>query len=332
MQNMELAKYFELCRDSVYKPDERNFLLSRIGGSNQEEDLSVPSNCDGYGRIHHFRRHVDNDWVLDPLPNDPACKALGIPYTDLLETQVFQLAVCNVHCWYCFVPDELKKGAKCCSKWFSAEQMVDMFVNLVDDIRVIDLSGGNPELVPEWILDTMKVLEKKGLSDKIYLWSDDTLTTDYTFQYLSNRDLMYMKSYKNYGKVCCFKGFDNHSFSFNSKLPSYMFDEQFRRFERYLDMGLDVYAYVTLTADDYSYIDEKMGSFVDKLQKIHPMLPLRTVPLKISIFSPVRARVSDCHLKSLDGQYDAINAWETELQRRFSKELLSKRISDIEYF
>lgn len=107
MENIKFKENFNNCRTSIYKPETRQFLLSRIAGSEQETDMSVPSNCDGFGRIHHFRRNVDK-WVQDPLPNDPVCKALEIPYTDVLEAQVFQIASCNAHCWYCFVPDELR--------------------------------------------------------------------------------------------------------------------------------------------------------------------------------------------------------------------------------
>lgn len=135
MDNLE--KYFLKCRDSVYKKDAKQFLLSKIAGSEQESDLTVPSNCNGYGRIRHFRRCVDECWVTDPLPIDPACKALGIPYVNMLETQVFQIAVCNVHCWYCFVPDELKCSELALSRWFTAEQMVKTYSAIADDVRVL---------------------------------------------------------------------------------------------------------------------------------------------------------------------------------------------------
>ena len=69
MKNIKFKESFNNCRAAIYKPETRQFLLSRIAGSEQETDMSVPSNCDGYGRIHHFRRNVDK-WVQDPLPND----------------------------------------------------------------------------------------------------------------------------------------------------------------------------------------------------------------------------------------------------------------------
>lgn len=56
MENIKFKENFNNCRTSIYKPETRQFLLSRIAGSEQETDMSVPSNCDGFGRIHHFRR------------------------------------------------------------------------------------------------------------------------------------------------------------------------------------------------------------------------------------------------------------------------------------
>lgn len=123
---------------------------------------------------------------------------MGIPYTDMLEAQVFQLASCNVHCWYCFVPDELKHGKIVNAKWFTAEQMIELYKKSDTGIRVIDLSGGNPELAPEWILDTMKALERNELQNKVYLWTDDTLTTDYAFECLSKEETSYMAWNKLY--------------------------------------------------------------------------------------------------------------------------------------
>ena len=330
MENIKLEKCFKNCRTSIYKSETSEFLLSRIAGSEQETDMSVPSNCEGYGRIHHFRRNVTNR-VQDPLPKDPACKALKIPYTDVLEAQVFQLASCNVNCWYCFVPDELKRGGMINAKWLTAEEMIGLYKKSDTGIRVIDLSGGNPELAPEWIFESMKALEKNNLVNEVYLWADDTLTTDYYIEYLSNEELEYMASYKNFGKVGCFKGFDNHSFAFNSKLPEYIYEKQFERFERYVDMGLDIYGYVTLTSDNYDGIEEKMGGFMDRLQKIHPILPLRIVPLKIFAFTPTGSRLNNHYNMALKNQNLAIKAWVAELSKRYSKEQLTCRISDNTY-
>lgn len=316
----------EVLRNRIY--NNHKFLLSKIEDSTQAGDLSVPTNCDGYGRIHHFRRTIDPLWIDDPLPLDPACHALGVDDVDTIETQVFQLAACNVHCWYCFVPDSLKCADLKLSKWFTAEEMVHSYLREAPNIRVMDLSGGNPELAPEWILDSMKTLERLGKTDYIYLWSDDTLTTDFFFE-LDKSDIKYMTSYPMYGKVCCFKGFDEESFAFNSGLSPMMYEGQFERFLKYLDFGFDVYAYVTLTCSNTENIHEKINSFVTRLQKIHPLLPLRTIPLKIMMFTPTQSRMNKKYQEALENQMVAVKAWKELLKENYSEELMNKKIYDI---
>ena len=308
----------ERLRSRVFDEKNRKFLLSKISESSQAGDLSVPSNCNGFGRIHHFRRNIDPLWIPDPLPMDPACHKLGISDLEMIETQVFQLAACNVHCWYCFVPDSLKCANDRLSGWFSAEEMIHSYLAETSNVNVLDLSGGNPELAPEWVLDTMRALEKAQKTGDVYLWSDDTLTTDFLFD-MDCSDIKYMSSYPMYGKVCCLKGFDADSFVFNSGLTQEMFIGQFERFEKYVDLGFDVYAYVTLTCSSTEGIDEKINAFADKLQKIHPLLPLRTVPLKILMFTPTKSRMNSRYQEALENQMVAISAWKKMLENRFSE-------------
>ncbi len=326
---MKIDNYFLKCRESVFNKDNNVFLLSKIGGSSQEKDLTVPPNCDGYGRIRHFRRFISEKWGKDPLPIDPACKALGLEACDMIETQVFQIASCNVKCWYCFVPDDLKKALEHSSKWFSAGDMINLFQRDCQGVRVLDLSGGNPELVPEWIYYIMRELEKRGIERNVYLWSDDTLTTDYFFEYLQKDQIDYIKNYKFYGKVCCFKGFDNHSFSFNTKLPQEYFDKQFENFEKYLALGLDLYGYVTFTTDDVSDLEERMANFINRLKKIHPLLPLRIVPLKIAIFTPVKNRLNPSYIEAVENQKRVYKEWKKQLEDIYEESLLNTRICDI---
>lgn len=329
---MKLNEFFLNCRNSVYNENNNTFLLSKIKSSTQENDLTVPPNCDGYGRIRHFRRFISEEWGNDPLPIDPACKVLGLDLCDMIETQVFQIAACNVRCWYCFVPDELKSASKCNARWFSVSDMIDLFQRDCERISVLDLSGGNPELVPEWIYSVMKELERRKISDKVYLWSDDTLTTDYFFEYLDKQQIEYIKNYKYYGKVCCFKGFDEHSFSFNTRLPDIYFEKQFESFERYYKLGLDLYGYVTFTTDDINDLEEKIAKFIERLRKINLLLPLRVVPLKIAIFTPVQNRMTTKYFKAVENQKKVYAEWRRQLERLYDKTMLNKRICDVPLF
>src|SRR6266446_227090 len=95
----KLAKSF---REKAFDRNKKTLLMTRYSGSKQEKDLTLGTNCYGFGRIHHFRQIQDPTWIPNPLPIVPASSYLNIPPQKLLLAQVFQLAVCNWRCWYCF--------------------------------------------------------------------------------------------------------------------------------------------------------------------------------------------------------------------------------------
>src|SRR4051812_47174251 len=88
----------------------RRLRITNLTGSEQEADLSEPANCSGFGRVRHFRTQTSAGWPPNPLPVVPAARALGRERPDILEAQVFQNAVCNWRCWYCFVDFALLSG------------------------------------------------------------------------------------------------------------------------------------------------------------------------------------------------------------------------------
>lgn len=93
-----------------------------------------------------------------------------------------------------------------------------------------------------------------------------------------------------------------------------------------------IYGYVTITAEDYSGIEGRVDEFMDRLQTIHPLLPLRVVPLKIFQFSPTKTRTAEKHMRAIEQQSLAAVAWKKQLNSRFSTEQLETRISDINLY
>jgi uncharacterized Fe-S cluster-containing radical SAM superfamily protein len=299
----------------------RKILISRLSGSDQEADLTVPTNCKGYGRIRHFRQHSSAEWPTNPLPIVPACKALRLEPPDVMTAQVFQNAACAWRCWYCFVPYNLLSADPKRSEWLTAEQLVGFYRDEPDRPRIIDLSGGSPDLVPEWTPWMMRALTDAGLDKTTYLWTDDNLSTRYLFDKVERADQELMRRFPNYGRVCCFKGFDANSFSFNTRAEESAFDEQFEIMRRLLEWGLDIYGYVTFTAPNDVGLTDAMPRFVDRLQALDPNLPLRVVPLEIREFTPVGPRMDSVRKLSLEVQRKAIAAWTLELERRFDTSL-----------
>jgi uncharacterized Fe-S cluster-containing radical SAM superfamily protein len=309
----------------------RRVLVTCFPGTEQEKDLTVPANCNGFGRIHHFRRATSPGWPENPLPIDPACRHLGLPKADAIKAQVFQNAACCWRCWYCFVPHDLLSGSSNHSQLLSAGELIDTYLQQSDRSPVIDLTGGQPELVPEWVPWMMRELRERGLEQAVYLWSDDNLSNDYVWQHLTQKDREYIASYRGYGRVCCFKGFDAESFVFNTGAEPECFARQFAFMRRLLNLGIDLYAYATFTTPRRDSIKEGMPRFLDSLQAIHPNLPLRTIPLEIRLFTTVKARMNGLRQQAVENQRAAVEAWLDQLSARFSNGERAKCIVDVPF-
>ena len=306
---------------------DRKIRIARFNNSKQSKDFTLPPNCGGWGRIHHFRRTQGEGWPLDPLPIDPALRSLGLPNADQITAQVFQIAICNFRCWYCYVDRDLISASPKYSGFMTVDEMMALYLSEPERPPIIDLSGGQPELVPEWVLWFADRIHYLKLDKEIYLWSDDNLSNDYLWRYLKTEEIARIASYKNYGRVGCFKGFDEHSFSFNTAAPSELYKSQFSLMRRLVEAGFDVYGYVTLTSDQDKNLISRMADFIDQLQsEVHPLFPLRTIPQRILEFTPTKTRIRPEHRKALEIQNETVHVWQKEIERRFPLNMREKRI------
>jgi uncharacterized Fe-S cluster-containing radical SAM superfamily protein len=330
MRNLINTEKFSLhLRERAINTTSEEVLLTNFSGSQQEKDLTEPTNCKGFGRIRHFKLETSSGWVKNPLPILPALKILGIQPETEIRAQVFQNSVCNWRCWYCFVDTNLLNGDLKRASFLNCDEMLDLYLMDENPAQMLDLSGGQPDLTPEWIPWMMQALKKRSLDDKIYLWSDDNLSNDYFWKYLSTKEIELVATYKNYGRVCCFKGFDEESFSFNTLAEPNLFLNQFKLFEKLLGIGIDLYAYVTLTTPNRISITNNLPSFLDELQKINVNLPLRTIPLEVQVFSPVLYRMNEEKRRSITNQWFAIELWQKELESRFPSGLRETNITEV---
>jgi uncharacterized Fe-S cluster-containing radical SAM superfamily protein len=326
---IDTAKFAHQLRGRAIDVPRRRVLISRLAGSDQEVDFNAPANCSGFGRVRRFRSDTSPGWPRNPLPLLPACKALGLGESASMRVQVFQNAACAWRCWYCFVPENLLKADPKRSAWLAAEELVALYANEVDPPLIIDLSGGSPDLVPEWTLWMMEALSSAGLDKSTYLWSDDNLSTPYLFN-LDSTDLDRIVGYRNYGRVGCFKGFDAESFVFNTRATPEAFDQQFKIMGHLLGLGLDLYAYVTLTSSHADGLQDKIPVFLDRLQELDQNLPLRVVPLQIQAFTPTKERLDPSRERSTHIQEEAISIWNSELEARFTSDLRETQICDVD--
>ncbi len=308
---------------------EKSLSITNFKGSEQEKDLREQPNCDGFGRIRHFKLHPSEDWPINPLPIIPAAKYLGIKQTDELRAQVFQNSVCNWRCWYCYVDFKLLNGDSRFSSYLTSNDLLDLYLKEPNPPSLIDLSGGQPDLTPEWIPWMMEAIIEKNLQDKILLWSDDNLSNDYFWRYLSTDQIDLITSYKMYARVCCFKGIDETSFSINTKADPKLFYNQFDLFKRLRSIKIDLYAYITLTAPPETNFEKSVPLFMDHIQSVDEKFLLRIVPLKIFEFEPTKSRNDINKAELLSGQEKAIVIWKREMKKRFSEEERNLPITNI---
>jgi uncharacterized Fe-S cluster-containing radical SAM superfamily protein len=207
--------------------------------------------------------------------------------------------------------------------------MLDMFLAQEDRPTVIDLSGGEAELTPEWVYWVLDELCNRGLEHAFYVWSDDNLSTDYFSTRLSAAQRERISTFSNYGRVGCFKGIDQESFTYNTNASSEGFGMQFELMRRLVESGMDIYGYVTFTTPSTQNVRDRVRRFVDRLQEVDAYLPLRTVPLEVRVFTPVETRLNERHKEALQTQWRVLDAWKHELEERFPSELRARSIVDV---
>lgn len=309
--------------------DNKSILITNYKGTQQEIDLTEPANCDGFGRIRHFKLKSGDNWPQNPLPIIPANKYLNLPAGTELKAQIFQNSICNWRCWYCYVDFKLLIGNTKFADYLTCDKLIDLYLSEKDRPVMIDLSGGQPDLTPEWVPWMMEALIARNLDSTIYLWSDDNLSNDYFWKFLSPKQIELIQNYKMYSRVCCFKGIDELSFQINTKADGKLFHNQFVLFERMKKLNIDLYAYITLIAPLSTNFKKVIPEFLDRIQAIDPKFPLRIVPLQIFKFTPMIGRNDVDQESLLKGQEIAIEIWQEEMNSRFTEYELNLPICDV---
>jgi hypothetical protein len=87
---------------------------------------------------------------------------------------------------------------------------------------------------------------------------------------------------------------------------------------------------VTLTSPSRDNVRDEVRDFVDRLQAVAENLPLRMVPLEIRVFTPVKGRMDDLKKQAVENQRFAIEAWNRELEERFSSADRCRPIVDVQ--
>lgn len=329
-KDKKMMQYYEKLRRKIVNVNNRSIRLTKISGLEESKDKNCHINCEGYGRLRKYKNfslflcnEVDglNKKLLRGLPQN----------TKEFTTQVFQIAGCNMRCWYCFVDDCILSVEGEQLQWIEIKHMIDIYENEKYKSPILDLSGGQPDLVPEWCYWVMLELEKRGLKDTVYIWLDDNLTTiDILEKHLSQNQIRYMACFPKHSRACCFKGYDDLTFKYNTRNSIITIEDQINAFQKLYNYGFDIYAYMSLTGPK-GYADiQKIDTFIKKIRKIDINLPLKIIPLKINEFTVTRNRMNDDYTQSLYEQIRAYEIWKKVMSMYYTKSELEKPFEDVE--
>jgi len=205
------------------------------------------------------------------------------------------------------------------SEFKTADELLLLFLAEPKRPKLIDLSGGQPDIIPEWPVRMMEALKRKNLDDQYFLWVDDNLSVYFPWEFLSDNDFTLMRTYKNFARVGCFKGFSGESFQENTRARPELLTRQIDIISRWVKLGVDTYGYITLTTSSLNGMRGSLRAFMNSVQnKVGHFFLLRTIPLEILKFTPTTARMRDAERKAMENQYSVLAAWMDEIDDRFS--------------
>lgn len=246
---------------------------------------------------------------------------MGLPVKEMERAQVFQNAACNWRCWYCYVDFSLLMASRKYSEFKTADELIELFLAETNRPRLIDLSGGQPDIIPEWPVRMMEGLQRRNLQDEYFLWMDDNLSVYYAWEFLTKTDFDRMKAYRSFGRVGCFKGFSGESFQENTRARPEILSRQIDILSRWVKLGVDTYGYITLTTSSLNGMRTSLREFMNSIQdRVSNSFLLRTIPLEIFKFTPTATRMKEEQERALENQYAVLSAWMDELDDRFSNE------------
>ena len=193
-------------------------------------------------------------------------------------TTAVQLLGCEWRCWYCYVdPINLAKSSPHAVELSFAE-----ILNMISQIQpnILDISGGQPDLIPEWLHACHTRVTSPQFTGKVNIRSEDNLNNDFLWRFLDKRDVERLAASATYTRIGCFKGFDDASVrNVVGKFGSCA--RQLQIAEGLIKSGFEPYYYATFSPESSENLHSRLEQFLNSLRAIEDWLPLRVVPLRL---------------------------------------------------
>jgi uncharacterized Fe-S cluster-containing radical SAM superfamily protein len=231
---------------------------------------------------------------------------LGKPWKFFNRLIAVHVPLCPNDCWHCYLPHKLyvgKADSATRSEPLTSEDIVDRFlIQRTTDYRndkhsnVLRITGGEPFLLPELIVECLRIIRKRGLEEDVFVWTETNLEPfmgkpGEAFMDLeeNKRILDELSNFKNFLVHPCFHGLDQSEFKMiTSRGENISLDDQVDAIKRLFDANIDIYP----TYGSNVCNPRNAKNLYKKLSEINPQLPLRIALIEYKFdYPPVENRV-----------------------------------------
>lgn len=200
-----------------------------------------------------------------------------------------QVAACTpFNCWHCYLDEELKQGKLC--TFVTVTQILDSFLDQkkrdrqqgVED-NVLRITGGEPFLLPDLILECLADIKGRGLDKEVFVWTETNLSPflkrsgaqrTLVEEWLAEegKSLHDLARYTNFCVHPCLHGITRQNMEWiTMSVDAECFDELVEGLRVLLEYGIDIYPTFGANVSP----PESLSDIFDKLVSIHRNLPLR---------------------------------------------------------
>jgi uncharacterized Fe-S cluster-containing radical SAM superfamily protein len=241
------------------------------------------------------------------------------------------IPLCPNNCWHCYLPKELYVGttsgnkrieelspAEIVAKFFEQRQH-DQKMDQAKQSNVLRITGGEPFLVPELILECLKELNDKKYREnpddpeKVFLWTETNLEPfvgDFMNKNGNEKILEELSKYENFAVHPCFHGIDNIEFdNITGKDYHITLGQQIEGLKKLVKAGIDVYPTIGSNVCN----PERLPEFFKCLRTIRDDIPMKIALVEYKVdYEPIGPRLNAIKKEDkpdIYPRYAALRTW-----------------------
>lgn len=242
-------------------------------------------------------------------------------------------SACTFSCWHCYVEEELKNPVIAAKEGFmefvSADEVVENFLKQkeVDEGKdmednVLRITGGEPFLMPDFILEVLKKIENIGKNKEIFVWTETNLIP---FFKKKGENHIWVEKWVNINEIASFKNFCIHpclhgispeNFQWITQSHPKYFDELLNGLNTLIEYKLEIYP----TFGSNVSPPKMLPYIFEKLIKINDNLPLRfaLIDYEVDCYLPVVRRIiTSSKPEQMYNKILVIDRWSKLLKERY---------------